>query len=101
MGKPRNISSAVCAPLPARWTRIRRTAPSPEGPVRVKALMSALADGSGAPGTVLDEALTVACGQDGEGGAVRLIRVQRAGKGAQSAQEMLRGFPIAVGTVLG
>ena len=85
------------SPFPGAWFE----APSPEGPVRVKALMSALADGSGAPGTVLDEALTVACGQDGEGGAVRLIRVQRAGKGAQSAQEMLRGFPIAVGTVLG
>ena len=60
-------------------------------------LLSALADGSGAPGTVLDDALTVACGDD----AVRLIRVQREGKAAQSAEEMLRGFPLPAGTVLG
>ena len=44
-----------------------------------------------------DEALTVACGT----GAVRLSRVQRPGKAAQSAEEMLRGFPVPVGTVLG
>ncbi|MNE76657.1 methionyl-tRNA formyltransferase [compost metagenome] len=59
--------------------------------------MSALADGQGAPGQVLDDALTVACGT----GAVRLTRVQRPGKAAQSAEEMLRGFPVATGTVLG
>ena len=66
-------------------------------PVRVKALMSALAEGQGAAGQVLDEALTVACGA----GAVRLPRVQRPGKAAQSADEMLRGFPIAAGATLG
>lgn len=81
------------SPFPGAWFE----APSPEGPVRIKALMSAVAAGAGAPGTVLDDALTVACGE----GAVRLVRVQRAGKGAQSADEMLRGFPIAAGTVLG
>ena len=43
-----------------------------------------------------DGGLRVACGE----GVVRLFRVQRAGKAAQSADEMLRGFPIAVGTVL-
>ena len=80
------------SPFPGAWFEIA----SPEGPVRIKALMSAVAAGSGAPGTVLDDALTVACGQ----GAVRLVRVQRAGKAAQSPEEMLRGFPIAVGTVL-
>ncbi|MBN8528453.1 MAG: methionyl-tRNA formyltransferase [Caulobacterales bacterium] len=84
------------SPFPGAWFE----APSPEGPVRIKALMSAVTAGSGAPGTVLDDALTVACGQDGDRGAVRLIRVQRAGKGAQTAEEMLRGFPIAPGTVL-
>ncbi|MNE71058.1 methionyl-tRNA formyltransferase [compost metagenome] len=59
--------------------------------------MSALADGQGAPGQVLDDALTVACGT----GAVRLTRVQRPGKAAQSAEEMLRGFAVPVGVVLG
>jgi hypothetical protein len=62
-----------------------------------QALLSALADGSGAPGAVLDDALTVGCGT----GAVRLIRVQREGKAAQSADEMLRGFALPAGTVLG
>ena len=56
-----------------------------------------MAEGSGAPGAVLDDALTVACGT----GAVRLIRVQREGKAAQSADEMLRGFPLPARTVLG
>jgi len=84
------------SPFPGAWFE----APSPEGPVRIKALMSAVTAGSDAPGTVLDDALAVACGQDGEKGAVRLIRVQRAGKGAQTAEEMLRGFPIAPGTAL-
>ena len=46
---------------------------------------------------MLDDALTVACGT----GAVRLIRVQREGKAAQSAEEMLRGFALPAGTVLG
>ena len=58
--------------------------------------MSQVAEGSAAPGTVLDDALTVACGA----GAVRLIRVQRAGKAAQSAPEMLRGLALPVDTVL-
>ncbi|MBN9275668.1 MAG: hypothetical protein J0J15_36610, partial [Mesorhizobium sp.] len=55
-----------------------------------------LAEGQGAPGQVLDDALTVACGT----GAVRLTRVQRPGKAAQAAEEMLRGYPIPAGTVL-
>jgi len=81
------------SPFPGAWFE----APSEAGPVRIKALLSALAEGSGAPGTVLDDALTVACGT----GAVRLIRVQREGKAAQSADEMLRGFALPAGTVLG
>lgn len=81
------------SPFPGAWFE----APSDTGPVRVKALLSALADGSGAPGETLDDALTVACGT----GAVRLIRVQREGKAAQSADEMLRGFALPTGTVLG
>ena len=43
---------------------------------RIKVLRSVLAAGSGMPGTVLDDNLTVACGE----GAVRLTEVQRAGK---------------------
>ena len=80
------------SPFPGGWFEVE----GPDGPVRIKALMSGLAEGSGAPGTVLDDALTIACGS----GAVRLERVQRPGKAAQSAEEMLRGFAIPVGTRL-
>ena len=52
--------------------------------------------GAGAPGTVLDERLTVACGE----GAVRLLRVQRAGRGAMEAEAFLRGLPLPPGTRL-
>ncbi|MDJ0896191.1 MAG: methionyl-tRNA formyltransferase [Alphaproteobacteria bacterium] len=62
----------------------------------IKVRACALADGSGAPGTVLDDRLTVACGQ----GALRLIQVQRGGKQVMDADAFLRGFPIAPGTVL-
>jgi len=55
---------------------------------RVKVLRSALSDRSGAPGTVLDEALTIACGS----GAVRLLQLQRAGKKPISAQAFVNGL---------
>jgi len=61
--------------------------------VRVKALRSMLAQGSGAPGAVLDDKLTIACGD----GAVRLTLVQRAGRAPMSADEFLRGARIAAG----
>jgi methionyl-tRNA formyltransferase len=64
---------------------------------RVKVLRSTLAAGSGTPSTILDGNLTVACGN----GAVRLLNLQRAGKGALPAADFLRGNPIAPGTVLG
>ncbi|MFC7734536.1 methionyl-tRNA formyltransferase [Roseomonas sp. GCM10028921] len=50
------------------------------------------------PGTVLDDLLLVACG---EGTALRLTRVQRAGRGAMEAAAFLRGTPVPPGTVLG
>lgn len=80
------------SPFPGAWFEVE----SDKGPVRIKALMSGLAEGSGPAGTVLDDALTIACGV----GAVRLERVQRPGKAAQGAEDMLRGFAIPAGTVL-
>ena len=84
------------SPFPGAWTEIELGGK----PVRVKvlgsALSSVLAEGSGAPGTVLDDGLTIACGE----GAVRLVRVQRAGKGVQEADEFLRGNRVEAGTVL-
>lgn len=63
---------------------------------RVKVLQSALADGGGNPGTVLSDALTIACGE----GAVRLVRLQKAGGKPLPAVEFLRGSPIPAGTRL-
>ncbi|WP_417232318.1 methionyl-tRNA formyltransferase [Brevundimonas sp.] len=80
------------SPVPGAWLH----APGPDGPVRVKVLMSTPASGEGAPGTVLDDGLTVACGD----GAVRLLRVQREGKAAQAPDEFLRGFALPAGTRL-
>jgi methionyl-tRNA formyltransferase len=63
----------------------------------LKVLAAKLADGAGAPGTALDNALTVACGS----GALRLIRVQAPGRAAMDTAAFLRGRTVAAGTVLG
>ncbi|MEO0682007.1 MAG: methionyl-tRNA formyltransferase [Pseudomonadota bacterium] len=77
------------APFPGAWTEI--------GGERVKLLLSRVAPGEGAPGEALDDGLRVACGT----GAVRVLRVQRAGKGAAEAEAFLRGFPVTAGARLG
>ncbi len=59
-----------------------------KGPERVRALRSTLAEGTGQPGTILDDQLTVACGS----GAVRLAAVQRAGKQPAPVAEFVRGI---------
>ena len=82
------------SPFPGAWFE----APGPDGPLRIKALMSRVSGpGEGAPGEVLEGGLRVACGE----GVVRLLTVQRPGKAAQPADELLRGFAIPAGTVLG
>lgn len=58
-----------------------------------RATMSGLA---GPPGTVLDDKLTIACAE----GSIQPALVQRAGRAAMSAEELLRGFPIPPGTHL-
>ena len=63
---------------------------------RLTILAADIAASSGAPGTVLDERLTIACGD----GALRPTLVKRAGKRAMSAEEMLRGFAVPKGTTL-
>lgn len=64
---------------------------------RVKVLRSELAEGTGAPGEVLDDRLTIACGS----GAVRLLRLQKAGGKPLDAGDFLRGSPVAAGTRIG
>ena len=55
--------------------------------VRLKILRCELADGSGTPGDLLDDRLTIACGE----GAIRILELQRAGKQAMKPDEFLRG----------
>lgn len=81
------------SPFPGAWF----TLPTEKGPVRVKALLSAYEEAEGVPGRTLDDRLLVACGS----GAVRLLRVQREGKGPQDAEAFLRGAPVPAGTTLG
>ena len=63
----------------------------------MKVLLSAHEDQDGAPGVTLDDALLVGTGA----GAVRLLKVQREGRGPQDAEVFLRGTPVPAGTVLG
>jgi len=74
------------SPVPGAWTDVKGE--------RVKVLNCEPANGGGDPGTLLDDALTVACGS----GALRLTRLQRPGKSAMDATELLRGFSLPRGT---
>jgi methionyl-tRNA formyltransferase len=76
------------APVPGAWFML--------GGERVKLLGCHVIGVNGAPGTVLDEELTVACGD----AAIRPTRLQRAGKPSMSAEEFLRGFPVEAGMIL-
>jgi len=67
-----------------------------QGAETIRVLAAEPAAGSGPPGTVLDAAPTIACGA----GALRLLRLQRAGRAAMTAGEVLRGYPMPVGRVL-
>ena len=82
-------------PWPGCWF----DAPTPQGVERIKVLKAELAPGvaRAAPGTVLDDRLTIAC----NGGAVRLTLVQRPGKAPVDGAAFLRGFALPAGTVLG
>lgn len=68
-----------------------------KGPERLKILRGAHRHDGGAPGTLLDDSLTVACGV----GAVQILELQRAGSKPMAASEFLRGIPLARGKVLG
>lgn len=81
------------SPFPGAWFLL----PTEKGEVRVKALLSAFEDVDGEAGVTLDDRLLVGCGA----GAVRLLRVQREGKGPQDAEAFLRGQPVPAGTRLG
>lgn len=82
--------------------RVRALNPWPgtyfdHGGEQVRVISARAEPGSGAPGTVLDDAALVATGA----GALRLLRLQRPGRAAQDAEAFLRGFALPRGTVLG
>ena len=80
------------SPYPGAWFEIELSGKRE----RIKVLSAMLAEGQGAPGTLLDDHLTIACSE----GAVRLIRIQRAGKKPMSVQAFLNGVTLKSGTVL-
>jgi methionyl-tRNA formyltransferase len=76
-------------PWPGCWTEF-------DGE-RLRVLEGEIVAGAGTPGEVLDERLTIACGD----GALRLTKIQRAGGNPMSAAAFLRGFPLPAGARLG
>lgn len=87
----REVDCAIrgLSPAPGAWFEL--------GGIRVKALLSRVGQGAGAPGEALDDALLIACGE----GAVRLLTVQREGRGPLSAGDFLRGQAVPAGALLG
>ena len=88
-------------PAAALDRRVRALNPWPGtyctlGGEMLKVLEAEPAEGEGIPGTVLHD-LVVACGE----GALRLQRVQRAGRSPIAADAFLRGTPVPSGTRLG
>ncbi len=77
------------SPFPGAWFEF-------PGAGRVKVLRTTKGDGSGKPGQVLDDRLTIACGD----GSVRIVELQRAGGKPMSAEEFLRGMPVVPASVL-
>jgi methionyl-tRNA formyltransferase len=77
------------SPFPGAWFEI----PGAGANQRVRVLRTTRGEGAGAPGTVLDDRLTIACGE----GAVRVVELQRAGSKPMKAEEFLRGARLAVG----
>lgn len=93
------------APAPKVHNLIRAMAPFPgayfeadlgKGIERIKILRAHLAEDAGEPGLVLDDALTIACGD----GAIRIAELQRSGKAPMTADDFLRGARLPAGTRL-
>jgi methionyl-tRNA formyltransferase len=78
------------SPFPGAWFDHAGTGAS----ARIKVLRTTKGESSGTAGTVLDDRLTIACGE----GAVRILELQRAGRQPMKADEFLRGAPVTVGT---
>jgi methionyl-tRNA formyltransferase len=81
------------SPFPGAWFALPGTG---KEAVRIKVLRTTRGDDAGPPGTVLNDGLSIACGD----GAVRILELQRAGKQPMRAGDFLRGTPLAAGTRL-
>jgi methionyl-tRNA formyltransferase len=81
------------SPFPGAWFEW----PLDGQPVRVKVLRTTAGQGGGAPGTLLDDRCTIACGD----GAIRILELQRAGGRAMTADDFQRGLPLEPGLRLG
>ncbi len=86
----RNLEGHIrgLSPFPGAWCEIDGR--------RVKVHLAQVVDGQGKPGEVLDERLTIACGED----ALQLLSVQPAGKSRMGADDFLRGTDVPVGSIL-
>lgn len=80
------------SPFPGSWFELEASG----RPERIKVLASARAEGEGEPGTLIDDRGTIACAS----GAVRLVRLQKAGGKALDIGDFLRGTPLPRGTRL-
>jgi methionyl-tRNA formyltransferase len=76
------------SPFPGAWTEANGE--------RLKILYAEPTNGSGAPGEALDDKLTIACGD----GALKLMRLQRAGRAPMNAEDLLRGFQLPRGSMV-
>ena len=86
----RNLEASIrgLSPFPGAWCEI--------GGRRVKVHLARVVTEQGLPGEVLNDALTIACGED----ALQLLSVQPAGKSRMRAEEFLRGTPVPTGSIL-
>jgi methionyl-tRNA formyltransferase len=86
----RNLEAHIrgLSPFPGAWCEIDDR--------RVKIHLAQVVDGQGKPGEVLDDSLTIACGE----GALQLLSVQPAGKSRMSVDDYLRGTPVPLGLIL-
>ena len=83
------VTATDCRRFQARGSNLWSRARSPAS----RSSSCELAQGSALPGQLLDDRLTIACGD----GAIRIMQLQRAGKQAMTATDFLRGTPVAAG----
>jgi len=84
----RNLEAHIrgLSPFPGAWCEIDDR--------RVKVHLAQVVDGQGEPGEILNNSLTIACGE----GALQLLTVQPAGKSRMDVGDFLRGSQVQIGS---